>query len=96
MIVRACRVKDTEVLPALLECVTAETPLQLLDFVPDGGLWKVAPPLAFKINPLNEAPDNVTVTVLLAVAVVGALMEAPALLCLLPCEGVLQWPAPLE
>ena len=62
-----CRVKDTEVLPALLECVTAETPLQLLDFVPDGGLWKVAPPLAFKINPLNEAPDNVTVTVLLAV-----------------------------
>ena len=63
----------------------------------DGRLFesKLAP-VALIINPVNEEPDTVTVTVLPAVAVAGAVIEAPALLAAEPWPGVLQLPAPEE
>jgi hypothetical protein len=62
------------VLLAPLEWVTALTVLPQPDLllVPEGRFRNVAPPLALSINPLNEPPEIVTLTVLPAAPDEGA------------------------
>ena len=66
------------VLPVLLEWVTALTVLPQPDLllVPEGRFRNTAPPLALSINPLNELPEIVTLTVLPAVPDEGAEISA--------------------